>query len=133
MFCSSCGKKREGRFCSSCGTDSNSEVAPLQPLADAQPEIIFEDGANHFRGKLADGGRIYLLRSELRFVPHSFNIPGGEISFGYEQISELKRVKTMGLVPNGVLIVLKGRQEHRFVVNHPSNFMNAITSLCSRE
>jgi len=94
-------------------------------------EVILDDGANHFKGKEAVGGYLFLTPEKLIFKSHNFNIQNHQTIIRLSQIDKVKAVQTLGIVPNGLLIILKDGSEERFVVYNRRNWINKITQAIS--
>lgn len=72
--------------------------------------------ANYFRGSEAVGGKIYFDNTGLTFKSHKFNIQRGETRIDYNQIQDVNKRNTLGIVPNGISIFTKDGVEHKFVI-----------------
>ena len=79
-------------------------------------EIIYDGGANHFRGKEAVGGWLFLTSTELIFKSHGFNIQNQKTIIPLNNILEVTKVNTLGIVPNGLMIRTNNKSE-RFVLH----------------
>src|SRR5690242_11829987 len=71
---------------------------------DADETILFDTGANHFKGAEAVGGKLYLTNKRLVFKSHKFNIQNHELSINLFDIDKFDRYKTLGLVNNGLSV-----------------------------
>lgn len=85
--------------------------------------------ANLFRGVEAVGGKIFFESTCLIFKSHEYNIQTGETSIDYKQIDTIENTKTLGVVPNGILITTKDDIKYRFVVNNRSKIINFIEEM----
>lgn len=72
--------------------------------------------ANYFRGIEAVGGKIYFDETGFVFNSHSFNIQTGETRIDYSQITSVGTRNTLGIVPNGMVVITKDKKEHKFVI-----------------
>ena len=72
--------------------------------------------ANLFRGKEAVGGRLHFEEQRMVFKSHAFNIQTGETVILYSDIADVHPRNTLGLVPNGISVILKNGVEHKVVV-----------------
>lgn len=72
--------------------------------------------ANLFRGKEAVGGRLHFEEQQMVFKSHAFNIQTGATTIIYTDIAGVHPRKTLGLVPNGISVILKTGIEYQFVV-----------------
>lgn len=62
------------------------------------------------------GGKIYFDNTGLTFKSHKFNIQRGETRIDYNQIQDVNKRNTLGIVPNGISIFTKDGVEHKFVI-----------------
>ena len=92
------------------------ERSTKPPLKDGE-KIVLEGLANHFQGIEAVGGRLVLTNERVVFKSHSFNIQTHEWSVALPDILETESARTLGVVPNGLLIKVKSGETERFVVN----------------
>lgn len=74
--------------------------------------------ANLFRGIESVGGKIYFYESYLEFKAHALNIQKGVTQIKYADIDSIIKRNTLGIVPNGILIVLKSGDQYKFVINN---------------
>ncbi|MCX2474021.1 hypothetical protein OQZ33_06730 [Pedobacter sp. MC2016-05] len=81
-------------------------------------DIIYSGGANHFKNAEAVGGKLYLLSNHLEFKSHQFNIQNHTFAININDIQDIISYNTLGLIPNGLKIILKDGAEEKFVVNH---------------
>jgi hypothetical protein len=88
--------------------------------------LIKEDGANHFKGAEAVGGKLILTNQRLIFRSHSFNIQNHEENILLSRIKEVSSFKTLGMVPNGLKVLLDTSEEHRFVIDNRSVWIDSI-------
>ena len=120
-FCSKCGSKvnpDEERFCRNCGTASSlSEPAVLEKMA------------NLFRGVEAVGGRMYLTSNGIYFISHSLNVQAGETRIGYEDILNIEKCNTLGIMPNGLRVVTKRGATYQFVLWGRNDVMACLNLL----
>lgn len=72
--------------------------------------------ANLFRGREAVGGRLHFEEQQMVFKSHAFNIQTGDTTIVYTDIAQVHPRNTMGLVPNGISVIVKNGVEYRFVV-----------------
>lgn len=88
--------------------------------------IIMEGEANHFIGKVADGGWIYLTTDEIIFMPHKYNVHKNQVVIPLEQILNIKSVASLGFIHNGLQIESKNGTVDKFVVNNVKNWIAKI-------
>lgn len=74
--------------------------------------------ANLFRGIEAVGGKIHFDDNSLIFESHKLNMQKGKTEIKYKDIGSISKRNTLGIVPNGIKIVLKNGIEYGFVVNN---------------
>ena len=82
--------------------------------------------ANLFRGIEAVGGKIHFSDNSLIFKSHELNIQKGKTEIKYKDIESISKRNTLGIVPNGIKIVLKNGVEHNFVVNNRKKIINFL-------
>lgn len=85
-------------------------------------------GANYFVGAEALGGKISFDEFGLDFKPHALNIQKTEVRIEYNNIESVSKRNTMGIVPNGMLIVTKDGTEQKFVINNRGKVIEFIMS-----
>ncbi len=93
---------------------------------DANETIVFETGANHFKGAEGVGGKLYLTNKRLVFRSHKFNIQNHELSINISELYKVKRHRTMGIVNNGLSVITTYNTIERFAVQQPDNWMNQL-------
>lgn len=79
--------------------------------------IIYSDSANHFKGKEAVGGKLYLLMDRMVFKSHNINLQTHEQAILISDISEVLFYNSLGIIPNGLKIVMTNGLVEKFVVN----------------
>lgn len=97
-----------------------------------ESDVIHSGGANHFKNAEAVGGKLYLLPDRLEFKSHRFNIQNHAFSIGINEIQEIAFYKTLGIVPNGLEVVLKDGEVEKFVVNNRNLWKENIEKLISK-
>jgi hypothetical protein len=88
--------------------------------------ILREGNANHFRGAEAVGGKLYLTNLRLLFRSHALNVQVHEAFYPLVSILGMRLSNTLGVVANGLTVVLDDGREERFVVNRRNEWMAAI-------
>lgn len=88
--------------------------------------ILFDTGANHFKGAEAVGGKLYLTNKRLVFKSHKFNIQNHELSINLSDIYKVDRYKTLGLVNNGLSVATDGNKKEKFVVQQIDEWLNQL-------
>jgi hypothetical protein len=92
-------------------------------------EVIERQGpANHKLGAEYRGGWLFLTDNRLVFRPHVVNFQKEPVDLDRKAVIEVRPVATLGLVPNGLLVVSKDGREDRFVVSRRKAWVEAIRS-----
>ena len=94
---------------------------------DAGETILFDTGANHFKGAEAVGGKLYLTNKRLVFKSHKFNVQNHELSIDLSDIDKVDRYKTLGLVNNGLSVTTIDNKTEKFVVQQVDEWLNQLT------
>ena len=79
--------------------------------------ILFEGTANHFKGVEGVGGYLWLTSEQLFFRSHRFNFQNHECRIPVSQIAKVEATKTLGIIPNGLLVHHVSGSRERFVVH----------------
>ena len=87
--------------------------------------VLKQGLANHFRGWIADGGKLYLTDQSLWFKPHWLNLNTDELIIPLSEVIDVSACLTAGIVPNGLRVVTTEGEE-RFVVNDRQNWVTEI-------
>jgi len=87
--------------------------------------IIFDGAANHFMGKEAVGGWLYLTDKLLIFISHNNNIQNHEMIIPLAIIQKVEKYLTLGVVPNGLKIISVD-EEDKFVVNDRKKWIQLL-------
>lgn len=82
--------------------------------------------ANLKRGAEYVGGHLTAKTDGLYFHPHQFNIQTADLFIKKAEIRELKKIRTLGLVPNGLQIVLTNGEVVILVVSNRAKLMQTI-------
>jgi hypothetical protein len=90
-------------------------------------DILVTASANLWRGAEAVGGRLTLSRAGLEFRAYSRQPEPLEIPI--DEIVEVRKTRTMGIIPNGLAVFTKLGLEVRFVVGDRDRFIDEITKL----
>ncbi len=85
--------------------------------------------ASHFKGIENVGGKLLLTNERLIFKSHKFNIQNHELEIKISEIKKVEKVKTIGLIPNGLRITTNMGKAERFVVDSPNEWINKINEL----
>lgn len=74
-------------------------------------------GANLFYGIESAGGKLTFTENSIAFKPHLVNVHHKITEIAYDQIVEVQKRSTLGIVPNGILVVTQDGNNYKFVVN----------------
>jgi hypothetical protein len=91
--------------------------------------ILVTASANLWRGAEAVGGRLTLSREGLEFRAYAFNRQPEPLEIPIDEIVEVRKTRTMGIIPNGLAVTTKLGLEVRFVVGDRDRFIDAIHKL----
>lgn len=91
--------------------------------------IVFDDAANHFVGKEAVGGWLFLTKKSLLFMSHKYNVNNHTLEIHINEISKISGVKRFSMKPNAILVEIKDGQKEKFVVNNPALWIKQIENL----
>ncbi len=124
--------------CKHCG--SMLEGSSSSP--DRGEEILADVAANFFRGIESVGGRLKITSRRVLFEASEINLQEqhadildsesnlleqhAEILFS--DIAEVSKLNTMGIIPNGLLIITKGKVIYKFVVWRRGKLIELINS-----
>lgn len=92
----------------------------------AGEDIVFQTGANHFKGMEGVGGRLYLTNKRLAFKSHKLNVQIHELSIPLTDVLQVERYKSLGLINNGLAVTTHVRTE-KFVVETPEVWLEKLT------
>jgi len=92
-------------------------------------DVLVTASANLWHGAEAVGGLLTLSRSGLRFRAHAFSQQPEPLDIPMGEIVEVRKTRTMGIIPNGLAVTTKLGLEIRFVVGDRDRFIEEITKL----
>lgn len=98
IFCAVVGKRMKG----------------LKSELEKESKVLYDGGANHWMGKEAVGGWLFLLEDGLYFVSHNVNLQVHECRIPYQEIQGVHE----GRKPRSICLELKSGRQEEFVVNH---------------
>ena len=126
MFCVKCGVElpNDCSFCPKCGVPVLNAVTPQSQNDDEQ--ILLDVGANFFRGIEAVGGRLKITSKRLIFTSHLINVQFGTTEIPINNIEHLEKAKSLGLINNQMIVVLKSGVKYKFVINNRDDVINVI-------
>lgn len=101
-------------------------VRPQHSQQNEVERVVAKFAANLWRGSEAVGGRIVMTDQRLLFESHKINTMRAPASIPYRQISNVARTRTLGIVPNGLIILTIDGTEYRFVVDNRNRIIELI-------
>lgn len=107
---------------------ANSKMLTKSTKIDIQEgeTIVFDTGANHFKGIEAVGGKLFLTNKRLVFKSHKFNFQPHELSISLNEIDNVCRCKTAGIVDNGLCLTTTGNKTEKFVVEQAEEWITQL-------
>ena len=84
--------------------------------------------ANYRKGSQTYVGSLWFYADSFEYKAKSVN---SAIRFGkiaYSEINNVKTVNTLGIVPNGIIIVLKNGAEYNYVINDRKSVVEFLKS-----
>ena len=94
---------------------------------EADETILFETGANHFKGSEGVGGKLYLTNKRLVFKSHKLNVQNHQLSISLSDIEKVDRYKTLGIINNGLVVTITKNTIEKFVVQQPDEWIDKWT------
>ncbi|WP_411348691.1 GRAM domain-containing protein [Paenibacillus sp. WLX2291] len=85
--------------------------------------------ANLFKGIEAVGGFMQITNQRIVFKAHALNVQTGPVDIWIEDIVQMGKRNTLGLVPNGMRIIVANGTEYRFVVWKRGELMALIDEI----
>ena len=95
-------------------------------VPDEDETILFETGANHFKGFEAVGGKLYLTTKRLVFKSHRLNFQKHTLSINTHEIAAVDRYKVWGISNNGLLVKTKNGLTEKFIVVQPEEWLQHL-------
>jgi hypothetical protein len=92
-------------------------------------EILYSGAANHFVNTEGVGGKLYLLNDKIVFKSHGFNIQNHEQRIDLNEVDGVIFYNTLGIIPNGLKIVLRNNVSEKFVVNNRQQWKDEISKI----
>lgn len=89
--------------------------------------IIFQGGANHFKGRESRGGWLTLTSTRLAFRSHGINFQNTPLDIPLTEIESADPALTFRFIPNGLRIKRKNGVVESFVVYHRKTWTKLIT------
>lgn len=82
--------------------------------------------ANLYRGIEAVGGKILFDKDGMAFEAHKLNIQSEKTFISYKDIVEVKKKNTLGIIPNGLVVIMNNGISYKFVVNKRNNIFEFL-------
>jgi hypothetical protein len=114
------------RFSKVAMTTPRLELDGREAGFDTDETVLHYGPANHFRGIESVGGKLFLTNRRLRFRSHRFNVQNHDESYAIEAITSAEPARTLGIVPNGVLVHLRDGRRERFVVGGRAEWVTRL-------
>lgn len=95
---------------------------------DADEKVLRHGLANHYKGIEAVGGKLFLTNRRLRFRSHKINVQTHDESYPIDTIASVEPARSLGIVPNGLLVHLRDGRRERFVVSGRGDWVSSIRS-----
>jgi hypothetical protein len=95
-------------------------------------EVLLAGPANHFKGIEAVGGRLTATASRLRFRSHGFNVQTHDESYPLESIASVEAARSLGIVPNAIVVSLADGRRERFVVSGRARWLETLQARIRR-
>jgi hypothetical protein len=95
---------------------------------DADETVLRHGPANHFKGIEGVGGKLFLTNKRLRFRSHKINVQTHDESYPIEMIASVEPSRSLGIIPNGLLVHLRDGHRERFVVAGRGDWVSSIRS-----
>ncbi len=89
-------------------------------------KILADVPANLFRVIESVGGNLKITNLRLFFQPHILNIQSHPEEIPIDKITGVEKINSLWIVPNGMLIKLKGGEKRHFVVWGRDNLIKII-------
>jgi len=105
---------------------------PIREEISKNVKIVLDDGANHYMGKEAVGGWLFLTEKMLKFISHKFNIQNHTLDIPVNEICALTVTKSLKIFRNGLIIEMQNGTKERFVVNDPDKWIEQINFVKNR-
>lgn len=111
------------------GLFANSNILLKGTMIDtkAGESVLFDTGANHFKGAEGVGGKLYLTNKRLVFKSHRFNIQPHELSINLSDINKVDKFKTLGFVNNGLSLTIINNKTEKFAVQQIDEWVKQLT------
>lgn len=94
----------------------------------SQGGVLADAKANLWRGAISVGGRLTLTSELLSFRAHKLNVRAEPLDLPVADIASVGKYRSMGLIPNGLVVTMTSGAEYRFVVARRDRFIAAVES-----
>ena len=91
-------------------------------------QIKYDIGANLKRGIESVGGKLKISNERIYFKPHAINIQKKELNIPMDQIVEVEKAKSFGLIANVMNIKLRNGDVEKFVLGKRQKIIDYIES-----
>ena len=108
-------------------TNSKWLAKKLTPTLQTDETILFETGANHFKGIEAVGGRLYLTGNNLIFKSHRFNAQNHELLIPLVEIENVNRYKIAFVFNKGLAVTSTTGITEKFVVEQVNEWLKKLS------
>jgi len=99
-----------------------------RPVFQPHEQIIKAGPANHFMGREAVGGWLFLTDQRLVFKSHRFNLQNHELALALTDIVRVQPSRTAWIIPNGLYVHTQQGAIERFVVGERDDWCRRITA-----
>ncbi len=96
------------------------------------PELITNEEiqgswvANHLVTMDSTGGKLFVTNQRLIFNSHQLNFQAHQWSIDLNNIKEIKLSNTIGIIPNGLLVIDQQGKKDRFITWKRKSIRNAV-------
>lgn len=105
---------------------TGSELRTNLTICSRPIQSVFDAPANYLHDGHAYGGRLYVTRSELVFVPHAFNFTTGyRLVFPFTDLRDMQKINHLFVVRK-LLLVQRDGHHAEFVVWHRDAVIDAV-------
>ncbi len=94
--------------------------------------LLYQGPANHWLGVESRGGWLILTPTRLLFRSHGKNIENAPFALSLADVTAVEAIRTLGLIPNGLLVRRRAGEPAKFVVQGRSDWVAAIQQATAR-
>lgn len=95
-------------------------------MSQGDEAVPFRTLANLWREAEAVGGQLTITSTQLEFRAHTVNFQRSPVSLPIQGIAKVEKVRTMGLIPNGLVVTTTSGDEYRFVVGKRNKIIQLL-------